>query len=33
MKFTTECVITGVKAFNSTIDGTNHDFTKISSDD
>lgn len=30
MKFTNECVITGVKAFNSTIDGTSHNFTKIS---
>ena len=30
MKFTVESVITGVKAFNNTVDGVNHNFTKIS---
>lgn len=30
MKFTVESVITGAKPFNQTIDGTSHNFTKIS---
>lgn len=29
MKFTTESLITGAKAYNNTIDGVQHNFTKL----
>lgn len=30
LQFSSECVITGAKSFNQTVDGIAHDFTKIS---